>query len=140
MSAWMKNHAAAIITAVVVIVCAAAAGVYSLVYGSQYQKENHSCDAAAVTEEDLLVRYLNPQPNLLFLPGERQTEQLEKGMTLRQTIACLGKPQSSCMEEGKLVMVWKLRRGEMQGCFYADTNRAESTLGDYLYLDSFVIK
>ena len=141
MLAWIKKHTAAAIAAGIISICVAATGIYSLVYGSHYKRENYSCNAVAVVEEDILLRYLNPQPNLLFLPSQQQAEQLEKGMTLRQAIACLGKPQSGSMEEGRLMMVWKLRRGEVQGCFYADTNRTESTLmGDYLYMESFAVE
>ena len=127
----------AVIAAGILALCVTAAGIFILAYGSRYRKENYSCEAPR--GEDYLALYLNSEPNLFFLPNAEQAKQLEKGMTLRQAIALLGKPQRCSMAEGRAVFVWQLKDGEVETAFRADVNRGEWT-GDFLFAEDVFIK
>lgn len=137
MFAWLKKHTAVGIAAGVIALCVAAAGIFSLAYGRRYKKENYSCEASF--GEDCLALYLNPEPNLFFLPSAKQAEALTKGMTLQKAVALLGKPQNCYMEEGRTIFVWRVKGGEAKASFRADVNRGEF-IGDSLFIEDVFIK
>ena len=101
------------------------------------KKENYSCEASL--GEDCLALYLNPEPNLIFLPSAKQAEALTKGMTLQKAVALMGKPQNCYMEEGRTIFVWRVKSGEAKASFRADVNRGEF-MGDSLFIEDVFIK
>ena len=74
----------------------------------------------------------------MFLPAEKQAGQMKPGMTLRQVISLLGKPQRR-EGSGTVCFVWKLLFGkEVYGMFLPQEEAGE--FGDSLVLQEYRVK
>ena len=132
--------AAALLLALAVL----ASGVYTLAYAvrhSRYQADTAEAYHASRRADtaDSWEAYIEPDPNRLFLPAEKQAGQMKPGMTLQKAVALLGKPQNCYMEEGRTIFVWRMKSGEAKVSFRADVNRGEF-MGDSLFIEDVFIK
>ena len=118
-----------------------ASGVYTLAYAvrhSRYQADTAEAYQASRRVEAADSSYIEPDPNRLFLPAEKQAGQLKPGMTLRQVISLLGKPQRR-EGSGTVCFVWKLLFGkEVYGMFLPQEEAGE--FGDSLVLQEYRVK
>lgn len=133
------------LTAAVLLLALAvlAAGIYNLSYAvshGRYQADNAEAYHASrrAEEADSWEAYIEPDPNLLFLPGEKQAGQLKPGMTLRQVISLLGKPQRR-EGSGTIRFVWTLLFGKEVYGMFLPQEEAES-FGDSLILQEYAVK
>ena len=118
-----------------------AAGVYTLAYAvrrGRYQADRTEAYQASRRAEAADSSYIEPDPNRLFLPSEKQAGQLEPGMTLRQAVSLLGKPQRR-EGSGTICFVWTLLFGrEVYGIFLPQEEAGE--FGDSLVLQEYRVK
>ena len=131
--------AAALLLALAVL----ASGVYTLAYAvrhSRYQADTAEAYHASRRADtaDSWEAYIEPDPHRLFLPAEKQAGQMKPGMTLRQVISLLGKPQRR-EGSGTVCFVWKLLFGkEVYGMFLPQEEAGE--FGDSLVLQEYRVK
>lgn len=117
--------------------------VYTLAYAvrhSRYQADTAEAYHASRRADtaDSWEAYIEPDPNRLFLPAEKQAGQMKPGMTLRQVISLLGKPQRR-EGSGTVCFVWKLLFGkEVYGMFLPQEEAGE--FGDSLVLQEYRVK
>lgn len=89
-----------------------AAGIYNFTYAMRCRRYQTALaeEYRASRQAEVGSREICEEPDLLFLPAEKQTEQLEIGMTLREVISLLGKPQRQ-EGSGLLIFQWNLLFG-----------------------------
>lgn len=108
-----------------------AAGIYNFTYAMRCRRYQTALaeEYRASRQAEADSREICVEPDLLFLPAEKQTEQLEIGMTLREVISLLGKPQRQ-EGSGLLIFQWNLLFGrelyvtflpQDEGEFFADS-------------------
>ena len=141
MQKYIKIILSVIVAALSVLILAS--GIYNFGYSINERNRQEKNEQAyrisrSVEAADSLDAYIEPRPNVLFLPSPKQAEQIKTGMTLQQVISLLGKPQQR-EGSGLIGLRWKLLVGRELYVTFLPQENAENR-GESLAVFDFTVK